>query len=191
MNLTPHFTVAEALTGSGVTTLPATVIPNVLRLAQILEQMRQLLGDKPIVPTSWYRPAEKNAAVGGVITSGHPSGFAVDFKVQGMTPAEVVKALAPHVRTLGIDQLIEYDTHVHVSADPRARAQLLIAQRVGSDTTYAPWTPTASASRSPLMATLAPVTEPGAPAKKGSVLWWLGVAAVVIEVARHIFSKGQ
>lgn len=188
--LTPHFTVAEALVRSGVTTLPPNVLPNVLKLASILESIRQLVGNRPIVPTSWYRPADKNRAVGGVATSGHQSGFAADFVVEGMTPAEVVRIIAPYVATLGIDQLIQYDTHVHVSADPRSRAQLLLAHRNGSDTTYTPWTPHEAAARSSVMATVAPATEPGAP-RRYSPAWWIVLVGLALEAARHLLAKGS
>ncbi len=188
--LTPHFTFAEALRGSGVTSIPPAVLPNVKTLALILEQVRQLLGDRPIVPTSWYRTPAKQAELAeshgasASSTAGHPQGFAADFVVPGMSPKEVVTLLAPHVAALGIDQLIEYPTHVHISADPRRRAQLLLAERIGSDTTYKAWT---SSAPRPVLA-IAGASEPGAP-KKGSVLWYLAIAAGLIELARHLLGN--
>jgi len=188
--LTPHFTFAEALRGSGVTSIPPAVLPNVKLLASILESVRRLLGDRPIVPTSWYRTPERQAQLAdshgasASSTAGHPQGFAADFVVPGMSPKEVVSILAPHVAALGIDQLIEYPTHVHISADPRRRAQLLLAERVGSDTTYKAWTSSAPRPVLPIGG----ASEPGA-ATPSRTLLWLAIAAGAIEVLRHILGR--
>jgi predicted chitinase len=52
---------------------------NVFKLAQELDRLRQEWGS-PILVTSWYRPKEINAAVGGVSNSQHLNGSAADIR---------------------------------------------------------------------------------------------------------------
>ena len=64
--------------------------------------------------TSGYRCSEVNKLVGGVATSQHCKGQAVDFTVSGYTPAQLVE----RIQFSGIEfyQLInEYDSWVHIS----------------------------------------------------------------------------
>jgi hypothetical protein len=92
-----------------------------------MEKVRTILGDKPILISSGYRSPQVNAAVGGSVNSQHMSGMAVDFSCPGFgTPLAICKELEPHMKELGIDQLIhEYDTWVHLGlslAPPRHMA---------------------------------------------------------------------
>lgn len=181
IRLTPNFALHEALVGTTLRTIPPEDYNDVLAHAQAMEQVRALLGGKPITITSWYRPPDKNAAVGGSATSDHPTGRASDFKVKGMTPHEVVAALMPQLARLGIDQVIEYSGHTHIGTGGRRRAQALL--NVGKDE-FVPWTLGRSAP------TIVPTNEPGAP-KKWSPLWWVGVVIALAEVARRFFLDGQ
>ena len=87
---------------------------------------------------SAYRSAEVNRAVGSKTDkSQHRLGCAADFRVPGMTPDEVVKAIIKS--GLPYDQVIrEFDRWTHVSipnteeANPRAMA--LIIDRQGTRT---------------------------------------------------------
>jgi len=82
-------------------------------IAECLQPLRTKLG-KPIVITSGYRNSKVNHLVGGVDTSQHTKGQAVDFHVDGMTISQVID----FVKKSGIeyDQLInEYDKWVHIS----------------------------------------------------------------------------
>jgi len=81
-----------------------------------MEEVRTILGDKPILVSSGYRSPAVNAAVGGSKSSAHMSGLAVDFSCPGFgTPRAICVALSPHMKKLGVDQLIyEYDTWVHL-----------------------------------------------------------------------------
>ena len=68
---------------------PPELMENVMAVAQLMEAIRSYLGDKPITVNSWYRTKAYNTAVGGSAKSNHMLGRAVDFRVKGMTPAEV------------------------------------------------------------------------------------------------------
>ncbi|WP_294767223.1 D-Ala-D-Ala carboxypeptidase family metallohydrolase [uncultured Rhodoferax sp.] len=112
MQLTPHFSLAE-LTASNKAkdmgidnTPPQELIPRLIRTAEMLERIRELLG-APVMVTSGYRCSALNKAVGSASTSDHPQGHAADFVCPGYGSAyQVAKALAPQVSVLGIGQLI-------------------------------------------------------------------------------------
>jgi len=133
--LSPHFTLDEFLASQtasreGIDNKPATQqhYDNLKRTAQVMEQVRAILGNRPILVSSGYRSPALNAAVGGASSSAHCSGLACDFQCPGFgTPHDICKMLEPHVKELGIDQLIdEYPptgwVHVGLSAgDPRCQ----------------------------------------------------------------------
>lgn len=78
-----------------------------------LQPIRDKLG-KPMIITSGYRCKELNKKVGGVSTSQHCKGQAVDFYVKDMTIQQVVD----FIKKSGVefDQLInEYNKWVHIS----------------------------------------------------------------------------
>ena len=108
---------------------------NLERLAQFLEQIKELLGNKPIMVNSAFRSKQVNDAVGSKDSSQHRVGTAADLRVPGMTPDEVVKAIIDS--DLPFDQVIrEFDrwTHVSVPNDPagRPRRQALIIDKSGT-----------------------------------------------------------
>lgn len=141
MNLTPHFTLDE-LTASEVAerngwdnTPSDAELANLRRLADFLEQIKALLGGKPIMINSAYRSKRVNDAVGSRDTSQHRIGCAADIRVPGMTPDQVVKAIM--ASPLPFDQVIrEFDRWTHVSIpntpDTAARRQALIIDRTGT-----------------------------------------------------------
>jgi hypothetical protein len=101
---------------------------NLVRTAEVMELVRTILGGHPILVSSGYRSKSLNSAVGGSKSSAHTHGLAVDFTCPGFgTPMEICKALEPHMRELGIDQLIhEYNTWVHLGlTGDKPRAQTL------------------------------------------------------------------
>lgn len=122
--LTPHFTLEEftdsqTAARKGIHNVPSANTPeraNLARTAETMEEVRRILGEKPILISSGYRAPAVNAAVGGSKGSKHMSGLAVDFICPGFgTPLAICKKLQPQMRELGIDQLIhEYDTWVHL-----------------------------------------------------------------------------
>lgn len=132
MNLSQHFTLEE-LTASqwaarmGVDNTPnATALENLRATALHMENVRARLGNLPIAISSGYRNLRVNAAVGGVATSAHVSGYAVDFTCPEFGgPLDVAKFLARQAG-LEFDQLIyEFGSWVHLSFDPRKRRQCL------------------------------------------------------------------
>jgi hypothetical protein len=108
---------------------------NLKRLAELLEQVKTLLGDKPIMVNSAFRSKQVNDAVGSKDTSQHRVGCAADIRVSGMTPDEVVKAVI--ASDILYDQIIrEFDrwTHISVPNDPveKPRKQALIIDKQGT-----------------------------------------------------------
>jgi uncharacterized protein YcbK (DUF882 family) len=140
MNLSPNFTLKE-LTVSEIAarrnldnTPNATEVANLVRVAELLEQVRALLG-KPILVNSAFRSKPVNDAVGSRDTSQHRLGCAADIRVPGLTPKQVVQACID--ADIPFDQIIEeFDawTHISVPNTPSAalRRQALIINRQGT-----------------------------------------------------------
>ena len=108
---------------------------NLVRLAVFLEQVKELLGGKPIMVNSAFRSKAVNDAVGSKDSSQHRVGCAADLRVPGMTPDEVVKAVIGS--GLPFDQVIrEFDrwTHISVPNTPEMtpRRQALIIDKQGT-----------------------------------------------------------
>jgi len=108
---------------------------NLVRLAVFLEQVKELLGGKPIMVNSGFRSKQVNDAVGSSDRSQHRVGCACDFRVPNMTPDEVVKAII--ASDLGFDQVIrEFDRWTHISVpnhpDDKPRRQALIIDKQGT-----------------------------------------------------------
>lgn len=107
MSLSEHFTLEE-LTHTDHRELDNTPneaeLANLTRLAGFLEQVKILLGGKPIMVNSAFRSKAVNDAVGSKDTSQHRIGCAADIRVPGMTPDEVVRAVI--ASDLGYDQVI-------------------------------------------------------------------------------------
>lgn len=138
MNLTEHFTLEE-LTHTDHRALDNTPndaeLANLTRLAEFLEEVKTVLGGKPIMVNSAFRSKAVNDAVGSKDTSQHRVGCAADIRVPGLTPDEVVKAVI--ASGLGYDQVIrEFDRWTHISIpneEARApRKQALIIDKQGT-----------------------------------------------------------
>ena len=136
MKLTSHFTLEELTFTSHreFDNTPNVVqINNLQRLAEFLEEVRSLLG-KPIIIDSGFRSPEVNQAVGSTSVSQHLRGCAADFRVPGMTPAEVVKTI--HGSDLPYDQLILELGWTHISIpntdDVEPRSMALIIDKKGT-----------------------------------------------------------
>jgi hypothetical protein len=136
--MTPHFTLAE-LTHTDhreLENIPnETELANIQRLAEFLENLKTLLGGKPIMVNSAFRSKAVNDAVGSKDTSQHRIGCAADLRVPTMTPDAVVRAII--ASDLPYDQVIrEFDrwTHVSIPNEPaRApRKQALIIDKQGT-----------------------------------------------------------
>ena len=136
--MTPHFTLAE-LTYTDHrkfdNTPNAQELANLKRLALFLEDIKEVLGGKPIMVNSAFRSKAVNDAVGSKDTSQHRIGCAADIRVPSMTPDEVVRAVI--ASGLPYDQIIrEFDrwTHVSIPNTPEAkpRKQALIIDKAGT-----------------------------------------------------------
>jgi len=131
--MTPHFTLAE-LTATSHRQFDNTPnekeLANLQKLAEFLEQVKTTLDGKPIMINSAFRSKQVNDSVGSKDTSQHRLGYAADFKVPGMTPDQVVRAIIDS--DLQFDQIIrEFDAWTHVSISPSPRRQALIIDRAG------------------------------------------------------------
>jgi len=141
MNLTPHFTLeeltaSEAADRNGWDNTPnEQELENLKRLADFLEQVKAVVGNKPIMVNSAFRSKLVNDSVGSKDTSQHRIGCAADIRVPGMTPDEVVKAVI--ASKIGYDQVIrEFDRWTHISVpnteDAAPRHQALIIDKSGT-----------------------------------------------------------
>jgi len=132
VNLSPHFTLAEMTVTDHrlLDNSPTQIeISNLQRLAQFLETVKTTLGGKPVMINSAFRSKAVNDAVGSKDTSQHRQGLAADFKVPGMAPDAVVRALLH----LPFDQIIrEYDAWTHISISDKPRRQALIIDKAGT-----------------------------------------------------------
>ncbi len=63
--------------------------------AKQLDQVRSILGDRPILVNSWYRPKHINTSVGGSKYSRHQYGDAVDIRSNYLSPRDIYKLLEP------------------------------------------------------------------------------------------------
>ena len=94
-NLSEHFSLAELTkTNTGIENVPNEAqVENLRRVCRWLERLRKRWndlygdGDDPIIINSGFRSAAVNKAVGGVPTSNHLTGCAVDIRCIGMEQA--------------------------------------------------------------------------------------------------------
>jgi hypothetical protein len=113
----------------------ASELANLIRLAGLLEDVKILLGGKPVMVNSAFRSKAVNDAVGSKDSSQHRIGCAADIRVPGVTPDEVVRAVI--ASGIEYDQIIrEFDRWTHISvpntAGGTARRQALIIDRQGT-----------------------------------------------------------
>lgn len=145
--LSPNFTLAEAIhsqeaTRRGIDNQPAEIdlLERMRRTAEQMEMVRLLLGEQPIIVSSWYRCPEVNAAVGGAPDSAHLSGQAVDFLCPSFgSPTKICRHLVTHwIGTqIRIDQVIDEGGWVHLGFFGKERREVLTAVFVpGQQTQY-------------------------------------------------------
>jgi zinc D-Ala-D-Ala carboxypeptidase len=126
--LSEHFSLAEATTSETAArmgidnTPPQEMVVELIKTAAFMEGIREALGGKPILVSSWYRCDALEAAITGWnparrASGHHPRGAAVDFTCPGYgTPLDVALHLRKLVEELRIGQLIyEYRKWIHVS----------------------------------------------------------------------------
>lgn len=140
MNLSKHFTLKE-LTHSDISVRhnldnspSSDVIFNLTRLATFMEAVRSLFA-KPIIINSAYRSPAVNNLLGSRPTSQHCFGCAADFRINGLTPDQIVKKIV--ASNIPYDQVIrEFDSWVHISIPLKEtikpRKQALIIDKSGT-----------------------------------------------------------
>ena len=94
--LSPHFTLGELTKSSShpeIYNIPShEAIENLKRVCVWLEELRKRY-NQPIIINSGYRSPQLNRAIGGVATSNHLSGCAVDIRVDGLEQLIVYAAI--------------------------------------------------------------------------------------------------
>lgn len=130
MKLTEHFKLDEfthSLTAQRLkidNSVPDELMPNIRLTATKLELVRAALG-RPIIITSGYRCPALNARVGGVSTSAHTRGLAVDFHSSYGTPKQICQRLID--AGIQFDKLIqEHNQWVHIGFSPTNNRQIVL-----------------------------------------------------------------
>nr|VFK12065.1 MAG: Peptidase M15 [Candidatus Kentron sp. LPFa] len=137
IDLTPHFNLLEFVASStalksGIdNTPPKRVIKRLSRTAAGMEEVRALLGGKPITITSGYRCPTLNShpMIGGKRRSGHTLGECADFIGPAYgSPTEIAYAIAES--EIPFDKLIDEGRWVHIRFHAeRARRLVFTALR--------------------------------------------------------------
>ena len=147
MQLTKHFTLQEMTASEtavrrGFDNTPnATELANLVRTAELLEEVKAVLDMKPILVNSAFRSKQVNDAVGSRDTSQHRLGCAADIRVPGMNPDQVCRAII--ASGIEFDQLIREFwtvdggggwTHISVpnTKEMTPRRQALIIDKAGT-----------------------------------------------------------
>lgn len=118
----PHFTINEFQVVSD--SFNPLITERCFLMVQYLSYLRELL-NSPIHITSYYRNPEHNRRVGGVATSLHLNGFAVDFKTSAIQ-SDVIREL----QKLPYSEIIIYDNFYHYAMpNPYKSSQTLLDKR--------------------------------------------------------------
>ena len=133
--LSEHFSLAELIkTKTGIENVPNEAqVENLRRVCRWLERLRKRWNDKygdgddPIIINSGFRSPEVNKAVGGVPTSNHLTGCAVDIRCIGMEQALRYAAILLDISDMSREDydelLIEQKgmvTWIHFAVCPKA-----------------------------------------------------------------------
>lgn len=87
---------------------------NLIKLAETLDLVRAHI-DAPVVINSGYRSKKVNELVGGVENSLHMEGKAADISFTKEGDYEkALKFLKKHRKSLNIDEIVPYNTYIHV-----------------------------------------------------------------------------
>ncbi|MDB9529406.1 D-Ala-D-Ala carboxypeptidase family metallohydrolase [Oscillatoria sp. CS-180] len=89
-----NFTWAEATRGGARMPPDQATVDAIVRIASLAQEARERIG-RPFFITSWYRPPEVNARVGGASMSRHIVGDAINFYCDGLTGRQLYWALDP------------------------------------------------------------------------------------------------
>ena len=142
MNLSPNFSLSEFTRSATAQSLginntpPDSLIPQLIKTAYAMEEVRTLLGNKPIHINSAFRSQALNKAVGSKPSSQHPKGEAVDFICPLFgTPSQIMERIV--ASDIGYDQVILESSAggakwVHISFSDRGRKQALVITPKGT-----------------------------------------------------------
>ena len=120
--LTTNFKLSEFRCKDG-TDVPTELIPNVQKLANELQKLRDELG-LPIKINSGYRTKSYNKKIGGATNSMHVQAKAADIVVADITPTNLYKRIEKLIEEgkVNFKGVGVYDTFVHVDVrDRRSR----------------------------------------------------------------------
>lgn len=118
--LSAHFTLGEFLASQTAArynidnTPTPEVLENLKKTAALLEEVRTLLGGKPLFISSGYRSPDLNHAIGGVANSAHTFGQAADFTCPEFGTVRDVCDAIINTTNISFDQVIrEFDAGGH------------------------------------------------------------------------------
>ena len=122
MKLTANFSLSEFKCKDG-TDVPTELMPNVKKLANELQKLRDLL-DEPIYINSGYRAPSYNKKIGGARNSFHVQAKAADIVVKSLSPKQLHSKIEYFISqgVLNFKGIGLYSTFVHVDVrDKKAR----------------------------------------------------------------------
>ena len=156
--LTEHFSLQEMVRSSFATrkgldnTPTARHRANLVRVCEVLEEVRSVLGGRSLFVSSGLRKGRVNDDMGGARNSAHKKGLAADLDNLHDGNYEAFLQIAPYVlrREFPVDQLIgEFflpneprGGWIHIGLadeEKEARYQILRATKVGGRTRYLVW----------------------------------------------------
>lgn len=130
---TVNFTLAEFVATSHQirNELPESLYPAAQRTLEMLQRVRNLIG-QPLIITSGYRCPALNTVVGGVTSSDHMDAEAADVISPAFgTPLQLAQVIESKIDSLGIGQLIYEITPrtswVHLSIRLNKRNRIITA----------------------------------------------------------------
>lgn len=143
MNISEHFALSEFTRSSTAAragidnTPPQQIVDNLVRVADLMEQVRSMLG-KPIRITSGYRCSALNKLVGSKPSSLHVQGLACDFVCpEYSSPVEICKTI--QASQIEFDKCILefYNPHtgdgwVHIQLGRENRRQMFTINSFGT-----------------------------------------------------------
>lgn len=116
--LSPHFHASEFDSGDGAR-MPPAVLYRLMRLARVLEKIREHFGGHPVTIHSGYRSKAHNKAVGGVADSQHLYGAAADISIPGVSP-RAIGAFAVTIQDIGGVGIYEGQGFCHIDIRMRS-----------------------------------------------------------------------
>jgi hypothetical protein len=108
------FTWAEATKGGTRMPPNQSTVDAMINIATLAQKVRDRI-QKPLIITSWYRPAQINRAVGGAKNSRHLIGDAIDFVCENLSGNQLYWALDPWFPG-GLGRYRNYPNLCHIDA---------------------------------------------------------------------------